>query len=127
MKTQSKDDGLATSVADRLADRIKALRVLSRFRTGLYSCLVSRPDALFELGDALLCTDRPVKSLVDLTLLPEHRRGHGGMYDALNHGGIDRGGPVTDGVGWAAIAPVRRPPSGTGVGCEPVAAPGCRM
>jgi hypothetical protein len=36
-------------------------------------------DALFELSDALLCTDMPVKSLADLTLLPEHRRGHGGM------------------------------------------------
>lgn len=63
--------------------------MLSRFRTGLYSCLTTRADALFELCDALLCTDRPVTSLADLTLLPEHRRGHGGMYDGLNCGRIE--------------------------------------
>jgi hypothetical protein len=27
-----------------------------------------------------------VTSLVELTLIAEHRRGHGAMYDALNHG-----------------------------------------
>jgi hypothetical protein len=39
--------------------------------------------------DALLCTDGPVRSLVDLVLAPEHRRGHGGMYDGLNCGRVD--------------------------------------
>jgi hypothetical protein len=62
---------------------------LSQFRTDFYACLTARADALFELCDALLCTDGPVRSLVDLVLAPERRRGHGGMYDGLNRGGID--------------------------------------
>ncbi|GIG53243.1 NF041680 family putative transposase [Dactylosporangium siamense] len=62
---------------------------LGRFRREFYRCLTGRADALFELTDALLCTDGPVKTLVDLTLAPEHRRGHGAMYDGLNAGGID--------------------------------------
>lgn len=41
--------------------------------------------------DAVLCADGAVKSPVDLTLLPEHRRGHGAMYGGLNHGRIDVG------------------------------------
>jgi hypothetical protein len=35
---------------------------------------------------AVLCTDDPVTSLAELTLTAEHRRGHGAMYDAVNHG-----------------------------------------
>ncbi|WP_426503049.1 NF041680 family putative transposase [Dactylosporangium sp. McL0621] len=65
------------------------LATLSRFRSELYGCLTARADALFELSDALLCTEAPVKALVDLTLAPEHRRGHGAMYDGLNEGRID--------------------------------------
>jgi hypothetical protein len=65
------------------------LGVLSRFRTDFYDALWNRRDALFELTDALLCADGPVKSLVDLVLAPEHRRGHGGMYDGLNSGWIE--------------------------------------
>ena len=38
---------------------------------------------MFELTDALLCTDGPVHSLVGLCLAPEHSRGHGALYDAL--------------------------------------------
>lgn len=34
-----------------------ALTKLSQFRTGLYACLTSRADALFDLHDALLCID----------------------------------------------------------------------
>jgi hypothetical protein len=30
-----------------------------------------------------------VRSLVDLSLAPEHRRGHGALYDGLNHGKIE--------------------------------------
>ena len=37
----------------------------------------------------MLCENGPVTSPVDLTLLAEHRRGHGALYDALNQGGID--------------------------------------
>jgi hypothetical protein len=44
---------------------------------------------LFELADAVLCTDGPVRSLVDLSLAPEHRRGHGALYDAVNCGRIN--------------------------------------
>ncbi|GGR58993.1 hypothetical protein GCM10010236_09460 [Streptomyces eurythermus] len=61
----------------------------SRFQGESYECLTARRDALFELGDAVLCADGAVKSPVDLTLLPEHRRGHGAMYGGLNHGRID--------------------------------------
>jgi hypothetical protein len=68
---------------------VESLDALSRFRAGFFSCLTARADALFELTDAVLCADGPVRSLVDLTLVAEHRRGHGAMYDALNHGGLD--------------------------------------
>jgi hypothetical protein len=44
---------------------------------------------LFELTDAALCTEGPVRSLVGLSLAPEHRRGHGALYDGINHGDID--------------------------------------
>ncbi len=63
--------------------------VLGRFREDFYRCLTARADALFELTDAVLCTDGPVKTLVGLSLAPEHRRGHGALYDGLNNGGID--------------------------------------
>lgn len=46
---------------------------------------------MFELTDAVLCTDGPVKTLVDLALAPEHRRGHGTLYAALNRGRVDFG------------------------------------
>jgi hypothetical protein len=69
--------------------RVEALAVLSGFRTDFYDALWTRRDVLFELTDALLCTDGPVRSLVDLVLAPEHRRGHGGMYDGLNSGRVE--------------------------------------
>lgn len=62
---------------------------VSEFRTELYACLTSRADALFDLCDALLCTDGPVRTLVDLALAPEHRRGHGALYSGINQGRID--------------------------------------
>jgi hypothetical protein len=65
-----------------------ALGELSRFRQEFYASLTSRADALFELTDAVLCADGPVRSLVDLTLVAEHRRGHGAMYDALGQGEV---------------------------------------
>ncbi|CAG6397594.1 transposase [Streptomyces cocklensis] len=69
--------------------RDEAFDFTSHFREDLYACLPRRGDALFELCDAMLCDDGPVASPVDLTLLAEHRRGHGALYDALNHGRID--------------------------------------
>ncbi|MFJ3799901.1 NF041680 family putative transposase [Streptomyces sp. NPDC090088] len=62
---------------------------LSRFRGEFYSCLTSRADALFELADAVLCADGPVRSLVELSLVGEHRRGHGSLYSALASGRVD--------------------------------------
>jgi hypothetical protein len=66
---------------DRLHDhaRASALGELSRFGQVFYASLTARADALFELTDAVLCADRPVTSLVELTLVAEHRRGHGAM------------------------------------------------
>jgi hypothetical protein len=69
--------------------RALALGWLTSFRRRLYGCLTGRADALFELADALLCADRAVTSLVELSLEPEFRRGHGALYDALAVGGID--------------------------------------
>ncbi len=57
---------------------------LSRFRGEFYSCLTRRADASFELADAVLCADGPVRSLV-----AEHRRGRGGLRDALSAGRVD--------------------------------------
>ncbi|MFE5947969.1 NF041680 family putative transposase [Streptomyces sp. NPDC056480] len=62
---------------------------LSGFRGEFHSCLARRADALFELADAVLCAGGPVRSLVELSLVGEHRRGHGGLYDALAAGRAD--------------------------------------
>ncbi|MEU7864594.1 transposase [Nonomuraea sp. NPDC049141] len=51
--------------------------------------LTGRADALFELIDAIMCADHPVTSVVQLSLEPEFRRGHGALYDALAAGSID--------------------------------------
>jgi hypothetical protein len=64
---------------------------LSRFRQEFYQCLTVRADALFELTDAVLCADGPVGSLVELSLVGEHRRGHGSLYAALARGRLDIG------------------------------------
>lgn len=69
--------------------RIEALAELSEFRQDFYDCLTARADELFELTDAVLCAEGPVKTLVGLTLTPEHRRGHGALYDGINHGRIE--------------------------------------
>ena len=66
-----------------------ALGLLSAFRGELYRCLTARADALFELADAVLCADGPVRVLAGLSLEPEHRRGHGAAYDAVSAGRVD--------------------------------------
>lgn len=66
-----------------------AFAELSCFRREFYACLTQRADALFELSDALLCADGPVKTLVELSLAPEHQRGHGALYGGLNRGHLD--------------------------------------
>src|ERR1039457_29393 len=67
------------------------LAVLSRFRLDFHRCLTARRDELSEMADAVLCTDGPVSTLAGLSLSPGHRRGHGALYDAVNHGRIDIG------------------------------------
>src|SRR5713226_3354652 len=62
---------------------------LAAFRRELYRCFTARADALFEVADAVLCADGPVKTLVGLSLAPEHRRGHGALYDAVSHGRVE--------------------------------------
>ncbi|BBC29177.1 uncharacterized protein SGFS_004680 [Streptomyces graminofaciens] len=69
--------------------RHEAFDFTSHFREDFYGCLTRRGDTLFEVTDAMLCENGPVTSPVDLTLLAEHRRGHGALYDALNQGRID--------------------------------------
>jgi hypothetical protein len=73
-------------------DRELAFGALVGFREGFYGCLTARADALFELVDAVLCADGPVGSLVGLSLVPEHRRGHGALYDGINCGRVDIAG-----------------------------------
>jgi DDE superfamily endonuclease len=68
---------------------VEPLAVLSRFRRDFHACLTARRDELFELADAVLCTDGPVRTLAGLSLAPEHRRGHGALYDAVNRGRIE--------------------------------------
>src|SRR5438034_5983594 len=62
--------------------------VLSRFRRDVHSCVTARADELSELADAVVCAAGPVRSLAPLSLVAEHRRGHGAVYDAVNHGRI---------------------------------------
>ena len=72
-------------------DSVAALRCLGGFREAFYRCLRARSDALFELGEAVLCTQAPVSSLVGLSLAAEHRRGHGALYDAVANGRVEVG------------------------------------
>jgi hypothetical protein len=51
------------------------LAQLDRFRAELHACFTRRADALFDLGDALLCTQTPLASLPHLSLEPTHQRG----------------------------------------------------
>lgn len=81
---------LVTSVHDR--GPADAVGDLDRFRRVFYDCLTARADALFDLTDAVLCADGPVRSLVELSLVGEHRRGHGALYGRLVPDGSRHGG-----------------------------------
>jgi hypothetical protein len=72
-------------------EEARAQERLAAFRAELYRCFTARRDELFELADAVLCADGPVRTLAGLSLAPEHRRGHGALYDAVNHGQISIG------------------------------------
>lgn len=75
--------------AAQVAGAVAGFLALREFRARLYECLTARPDALFELADAILCADHAVTSLVQLSLVPQFRRGHGALYAALADGRID--------------------------------------
>ena len=62
---------------------------LGAFRAELHGSFTRRADALFGLGDALLCSQTPFPSLPHLSLEPTHRRGWGSAYAALASGCID--------------------------------------
>jgi hypothetical protein len=81
----------AKAVMDSLLEHaagVESLAVLSRFRRDFHRCLTARADELAELADAVLCAEGPVRTLAGLSLAPEHRRGHGALYDAVSHGRI---------------------------------------
>jgi hypothetical protein len=62
---------------------------LGQFRTELHACFPGRADALFELGDALLCAPTALPSLPHLSLEPVCRRGWGSVYAALASGRVE--------------------------------------
>ena len=64
------------------------LEWLHAFRAVAFARFTRRPDALFDLADAVL-TAGPVPSLAHLCLEPGHRRGWGSLYAALAKGQTD--------------------------------------
>jgi hypothetical protein len=77
---------------DSLQDRascVESAAVLAQFRREFHQCLTARGDELFELADAVLCAGGPVQSLAGLSLVAEHRRGHGALYGAVNRGRVE--------------------------------------
>jgi hypothetical protein len=76
---------------EELGEAGQARRTLAGFRDEVYGCLTARGDELFELADAVLCAEGPVRALAGLSLAPGHGRGHGAVYDALNAGAVDIG------------------------------------
>jgi hypothetical protein len=69
-------------------DADRGMARLAGFRGELYCSLGMRRDALFEACDALACRPERVHMLAEVCLEPECRRGHGGVYDALNCGEV---------------------------------------
>src|SRR5262249_52360767 len=70
---------------------VEPLAVLSQFRADFHACLAARSDELFELADAVRCAGGRVRTPAGLWRAPEDRRGHGALYDAVNHGRISIG------------------------------------
>jgi DDE superfamily endonuclease len=66
----------------------RARGMLAAFRGELYRCFTRRADALFEVADAVLCKQDRVHMLAELSLEPECRRGHGGVFDAVSAGRV---------------------------------------
>jgi len=80
---------MAWNEADGGGSARAAERALAAFRRELHACFTARADALFELCDAVLCAAGPVRDLARLSLIPEFRRGHGALYDAVSAGRTD--------------------------------------
>lgn len=91
-------------------DQDRALGVLAAFRRGVYRCFSKRPDALAELADAVLCKPDRVHMLAELSLVPECRRGHGAVYDAVNSGRVTASIHDFAGSLWQRGAAWRREP-----------------
>src|SRR5215831_5117526 len=83
------NEGRDGQLASRCRGRAIAFGVLAGFRREFHACLTARRDQGFELADAVLCAGGPVRSLAGLSLAPEHRRGHGALHGAVNHGRIE--------------------------------------
>ena len=81
--------GVEAEGRDGPGEDVLARDRLAAFRAGLYRCFTARADELFELADGVLCAGGPVRILAGLSLVPEHRRGHGALYDGLNPGRIE--------------------------------------
>ena len=79
---------LAAQVEGKTGDD-RARGMLAAFRGELYRCFAAYGDALSELADAVLCKQDRVHMLAELSLEPEHRRGHGALYGAVNCGRVD--------------------------------------
>ena len=99
---------------------VESAAVLAQFRRDFHRCLAARGEELFELADAVLCAEGPVRTLAGLSLAPEHRRGHGALYDAVNQGQIDIGRLRRSLAGL----PLPRAADGAGRRCEQLAAAG---
>lgn len=81
--------GVEVQGRDGPGEDARARERLAGFRYEFYACLTARADELFELADSMLCAEGPVRTLAGLSLAPEHRRGHGALYDGLSAGRVD--------------------------------------
>lgn len=86
---QMEDQTRATAISVHHADGGVGVGELSGFRREFHGSLTRRADALFELADAVLCADGPPRLIAELSLVGEHRRGHGIGYAALTEGRMD--------------------------------------
>ena len=57
-----------------------------RLSAGSFMAVSRRGRMRCSSWQTVLCAEGPVKTLVGLSLAPEHRRGHGALYDAVDHG-----------------------------------------
>ena len=76
---------------------------LVAFRRGLYGCFRAWPDALFEVSDAAAGAGRSIRSIAELSLEPELRRGWGSGYQALERGRIEVAQLTRLGLDLAAV------------------------